>query len=651
MFKKKPQIKNLSPLRSSDRRRLADQIISDYSINIPTPQTQPADTPSAEGESQPQVTLSSIRTALLPESTSSARFTTTAGVNATLVSGTVYVGAHPGQDERILWIQYGKDPKLIPTVYTLWHNPDIVPLIHTQDFVVDQKLRGGADLMVPGLVKARSRSWDARAKKGSIVAVAGISSDTVPLWVGASEIDISALSDDTRGQKGVAVKGLHWEGDELWNWSAVGKGGQPPPTRIEGWHGLIGDLDQSVGQLDLEEDEEDEIDGGASLAKSTGDVQNGHAGEPDAELEDEKEPTTKEVDDAFYQAFLYSLYNAKKNSQPPNYGFDLPIQPSFLISNMIQPHLRIQNQHYTIKKTSWKNTKKFIKHLDKTVLVKSKDRNGGETVILDIDFNDEQVKNFTPYKLPKPKPAASTDSGEPNGGNAGDHDTSLNQKLTIQNLYRASSKLVPDLLPSKTQFYTAQQITTAIKTYAEANPQLTQGTSSARYIKLDPFIAHNILGSNSSQSDGKIMAAGEIARDVLARRIIEDDHLAVPYYVILRNDQTFDPENPSPDLKPKSGQPPKVQIIIEKRTGTKVVTKISNLEPFNINPQLLAPELQRKCAGSASVGQHVGGKPGMMEIVVQGDQRDILTRDILSKRGVDTRWVVVDDKTKKKAKK
>lgn len=35
-------------------------------------------------------------------------------------------------------------------VYTLWHNPGIVPLLFTPSFVVE-KLQGGADLMTPGL--------------------------------------------------------------------------------------------------------------------------------------------------------------------------------------------------------------------------------------------------------------------------------------------------------------------------------------------------------------------------------------------------------------------------------------------------------------------------------------------------------------------
>ncbi|KIW18287.1 hypothetical protein PV08_02575 [Exophiala spinifera] len=665
MFKKKPQIKNLSPLRSSDRRKLADQIISDYKVHIPTlqeidPTASTEEVQAVASSNNPTPALTSTRTSLVPETCLSARFSTHAGATATLVSGTVYVGARPGQEERILWIQYGKDAKLYPTVYTLWHNPGLVPLLHTPDFVIE-KLRTGADLMTPGLVGGPP--WPEAAKQGAVVAVAGLERPTVPVWVGTCKIDISSLG-RVQGTKGAAVEGVHWDGDEIWNWSSTGSGGRPAPERIEDWELEFKGAAERLADLDLDEDGDAQEEGGVALEPAT-ETQNGKAvvvngsgsiEDEEEAAEPEREPTTAEVDDAFLNAFLYAVHEAKKNGEPPHYGIDFPIQPSFLIANMVQPHLRIQNQHYTIKKTSWKNTKKFIKYLDKSVLVKSKDRNGGETVILDIDFEDRRVANFTPYRLPKPKqpqhPSGSAnDGGQPAATTGGGGDPSVGQKLSIQTVYRASSKLVPDLIPSKTTFYTASQVSAFLKRYIENNPELTKGTSSPRFVKLDPFIANNILASSNSSaaSDTRTLAAGEVGRDVLLRRILDDPHLCLPHWVLLRNDQSYDPENPDPALKPKAGPPPQVGVVVEKRSGTKTATRISGLETFGVNPHVLGPELQRKCAGSASVGQHVGGKPGMLEILVQGDQRDVVEKE-LGRRGVDKRWIVVDDKTKKKKK-
>ncbi|KAL6243543.1 hypothetical protein RBB50_009536 [Rhinocladiella similis] len=655
MFKKKPQIKNLSPLRSSDRRRLADQIIADYKVHIPTlqeidPTVSTEEIQAVASANNPTPALTSTRTSLVPETCLSARFSTHAGANATLVSGTVYVGAHPEQEERILWIQYGKDPRLYPTVYTLWHNPGLVPLLHTPDFVIE-KLQTGADLMTPGLVGGPP--WPEAAKPGAVVAVAGLERPSVPVWVGTCKIDVSSLG-RVQGTKGAAIEGLHWDGDEIWNWSSTGSGGRAAPERIEDWELEFKGTEAQLADLDLGEDEDAQEEGGVALEQPTTDNQNGKAavdGSNEDEEEPEREPTTAEVDDAFFNAFLFAVYDAKKNGEPPHYGIDFPIQPSFLIANMVQPHLRFQNQHYTIKKTSWKNTKKFIKYLDKSVLVKSKDRNGGETVILDVDFQDDKVRNFTPYRLPKPKPqhASGTSDGTQPASNGGG-DPSVGQRLSLQTVYRASSKLVPDLIPSKTTFYTSSQVSAFLKKYIENSPELTTGTSSPRFVKLNPFIANNILSSNLSASDTRVLAAGEMARDALLKRVLDDSHLCLPHWVLLRNDQSYDSENPDPALKPKAGPPPQVSVVVEKRSGTKTATKISGLEMFGINPHILGPELQKKCAGSASVGQHVGGKPGMLEILVQGDQRDVVEKE-LGRRGVDRRWIGVEDKTKKKTKK
>lgn len=627
MFKKHPDIKNQVPLRSSDRRKLADQIIRDYQITVP-------DAGNDTSSSGAQPTLSSLRNSLLPESTSSARFTTSSGPDSTLVGGTVYIGAHPGQDKRILWFQSKTDSKLIPTVYTLWHTPGIVPLLHTPEPVVEGNLRHGADLMIPGLVKAPNAKWDSRAGVGSIVAVAGTRNDTVPLWIGSCQIDVANLPDNVRGQKGVAVKALHWAGDECWRWRALGSGGQEPPDSLEGWAGLTAPLSAGVEQLSLG----DEGEASSNVSRPKGHETT--ADEADAG-EEEREPSTEEVDEAFQKAFLYSIHKAKANNPGPNFGFDLPILPSYLMSRMIQPYLRSQNhQYYTIKKTSWKTLKKFIKHLEKINLVKSKDRSGGETVILDINFDNQQVVGFTPYKLPRPETTAT------GGANNGEHplpsrDPSIGQKLTIQIVYRASPKLVPTLLPSKTEFYTAQQISAALKSYIDEHPEV--GGKGSSIVTLDPFLANNILGSKPSQDDNNILAAGRISRGALQRRVLDDSHLCQPYHMVVR-------DQAASDQKPKAGPPPHVHLTIEKRTGSKVVTKISNLEPFFVDPQLLAPELQKKCAGSASVGQASASKAGLMEVVVQGDQRKMLVGDVLPRRGIDAKWVDVIDKTKAKKK-
>lgn len=102
------QIKPLSPLKSSDRRRTADQIIAD--LGIPVPSNNDAD---PDDKAASTAGLTALRKALLPENSLSARFTTTAGPDLKQVSGTVYVGSQNGEEQRILWVKV--DDKMYPT--------------------------------------------------------------------------------------------------------------------------------------------------------------------------------------------------------------------------------------------------------------------------------------------------------------------------------------------------------------------------------------------------------------------------------------------------------------------------------------------------------------------------------------------------------
>ncbi|KAJ5633773.1 hypothetical protein N7528_001615 [Penicillium herquei] len=641
MFKKKPTIKNLSPLRSSDRRKIADQIIKDYQIPVPSSasETQP-DAATSTGPS-----LSAVRNSLLPENSLTARFTTTAGPDLREVQGIVYVGAHPEGDERVLWFKIehgpGADKRLYPTVYTLWHNPQLVALVHTPEMVM-RKLHGGADLMTPGL--ANDPPFPQRAVKDAVVAVASLDSHTVPLFVGVCEIDISALG-DVRGSKGHAVRGLHWEGDELWAWSSSSRPGRPAPEYLQGWDDeAVDEVEEAVGELKLDDNQEDASAGDAV------DEAPAAADEPAPE----KEPTTSEIDNAFINAFIYALYQLKQdNPNFPNHTLTLPVSPSMLIANLITPYLPIysaqQAQFYNIKKTSWKNVKKFIKQLDKLQLVKSKDRSGQETYIMDVDFGDHRVERFVPYKLPSKGMLDNSGKSAPSDGKkpvaTDGSDPSVGQTFNVQTLYRPTGKLTPDIFPalsttSPKNYYKYAEVSSHLDQYVQAqNPPLVS-PQNRRIINLNPYLANTIFSSSSSE-DKSTLKRGMVTRDGLLKRIIEDHAFLQPHYAILKPGQTL------LDVKPKAGASPKAVVTLEKRTGSKTVTKVTNLEIFGIIPALLAEELQKKCASSTSVTQAVGAPKGVMEVLVQGDQRKVVDT-ALTRRGLKSQWIDVVDKTKKK---
>jgi translation initiation factor 2D len=296
--------------------------------------------------------------------------------------------------------------------------------------------------------------------------------------------------------------------------------------------------------------------------------------------------------------------------------------------------------------------KKFVKHLDKEKLVKSKDRNGGETVILDVDFDDAQVQAFVPYKLPSKATADTAGKSVPSNQFPNGGDTSVGQTITVKTLYRPSGKLTPTIFPSLSNsdpknFHSYSSISTHLNEYISSQDPPIASPTNPRILSLNPFIVNTIL-SSSSGTDTAALPRKYITRDALLKRIIEDPILCAPYHIILRSrSNTANQSAETP--KPKAGPTPKIAVTIERRTGSKAVTKVVGLEAFGIVPLLLAEELQKKCACSTSVGQAAGSVKGVMETLVQGDQRAAVEA-ALAKRGVKSQWVEVVDKTKKKKK-
>ncbi|KAI4718894.1 hypothetical protein E4T48_04816 [Aureobasidium sp. EXF-10727] len=648
MFKKKPTVKPLAPLRSSDRRKTADSIIAEYGL-----QPKAHDDTKVEDKAAATQETTALRNALLPDGVQTARFTTTHGPDLKQVSGTVYVGAYPGDDARVLWFKI--EDRMYPTVYTLWKQPAILPLLHTPGFVV-QKLQGGADLMTPGL--ANGPPFHPKATKGAVVAIASLEQPSVPVAVGACLIDVSSLG-TVQGSRGHAVQTMHWAGDEIWSYSNSNKPGLNPPESIQGWLSSKDDeekLAEQAADLNIDQDEEDQ--GGVNLDKSPSDQPDPSEGSEEnapahvglVEKVDVQDMTTKEIDDAFRKAFIYGVYHYKEtNSGQPNFGLEYPLTQSFVMSNLVQPflpaHTPEQANWLQIKKSSYKNIKKFIKSLDKAKIVKTKERDQHETVILDIDFDDAAIVDFKPYRLPKKETAAGTSLGR--GTKATSEldtaDSSIGQRLEKQQYYKLKDRLLPlfeSADASSQSLFTAAEIKPIVNAYIESENLVNP--KNKRLVTLNPTLA-NAVFDGSTPLDKEVLAKGSVPRDALTERIL---HACTPHYAIVRTSPSS-----APTPKPKSGAAPKIKVTLETRSGNKTVTKVSGVEAYFIPPQPLADELRKMCAGSSSVEQLHGSSPKapVMEIMIQGPQKDAVMK-ALEKRGVRPAWVEYLDKTKGKKK-
>ena len=179
---------------------------------------------------------------MLPEGTAAAKFNTTHGPDLAPVNGTLYF-----HDDHALWVRIERGaPEMFPTVYTLWNNPGLLPVVLTHQAVME-RLVGGADLMVPGLV---GPPFPAGAVAGALVGIADVERPTVPVAVGVCEMDVAKL-DKAIGGKGRAVRLLHWVGDEIYKHG----GGGDIPAELES---SIAEITAAVAKLDVAPVEEEE---------------------------------------------------------------------------------------------------------------------------------------------------------------------------------------------------------------------------------------------------------------------------------------------------------------------------------------------------------------------------------------------------------
>jgi translation initiation factor 2D len=340
-----------------------------------------------------------------------------------------------------------------------------------------------------------------------------------------------------------------------------------------------------------------------------------------------------------------------ESGSPPHYGMDFPIKQSFVMSSLVQPYLpaftKTDAEALQMKKTSWKNIKKFIKALNKEKLVLIKEW-GNEAAILDVDFAHRSLAGFQRYPIPaKSEPAG--DGGQPQRSDASEADPSIGQKLRVVTSYKMAEKLRPllDAGADTASFRSATALRDLVNSYVEREGLAT--AENRRLVTLDPFIAHTLV-TGAHDGDAALLARGAMPRDALYDRVLA---ACSPYHAILREPAGGAADAPPPPAgpKPKAGAAPRITITLETRGGNKTATRVAGLAAYHVAAGPLAEELRRACAGSAGAERAVGAPGGdrapRADVVVQGPQREAVAA-ALARRGVEARWIEVVDKTKKK---
>ncbi|KAK9460509.1 uncharacterized protein V1516DRAFT_676899 [Lipomyces oligophaga] len=639
MFRKKPNIKPYSPVRSSDRRKLLAGIVSVFIDNS-------AELPNETKE------------LLVPSKIQVAKFI----AHATGEIGAIYVGDNGSGSQRPLWIMLGND-QLVPTVFTLWKCPWLVPILHTWPPVI-QKLQNGADMMLPGLVPP----FPDAAKQGAIVAIASTDNPSVPIAVGIANLQLAGVA-RVVGQHGKAVLIVHCLGDELPIGRGTGKVVVPEELSLERPKVTEGVIES--GSITDLQDSQDQAKNDATVELSTNDIGTDTVttGLAHIEIQDESqyqdpiselEPSateeqvikhsTFEVDNAYTQALLGTIHETRTG----NNEIDLPMISSTFISAQLQRHIPAGMGGLTMKQSSWKKASKFLKAMEDQGLVKIKENKGkgssGDdvTIISIAGLDHPELREFKMFRVEK---------REMNSSNS---QASGTTRMEVVEYFQIRDKGKP-ILETVLRWRT-------LHANSGASPGASRKTyftpGEVRQVVLDYITAEGLVSANDPkiiETDLTLVQAAGIknggnkqTRETLIEGFRKTS--CSSYYGVVLDGVLVSGRkggNSAVPGKLVKGSPPRIEILVTTKMGHKV-TRIGKVEIYGLDAAEVAAALRTECAGSTTVGPPTegssnGGNQGL-EITVQGPQSRAAIA-VLERWGVKKQWIEIKETASAKKKK
>ncbi|KAI8991996.1 hypothetical protein BDF20DRAFT_847680 [Mycotypha africana] len=603
MFKKPlANLKTFSPLRSSDRRRFQTEAYEAYPLV--------KEICTAEGGSP-----------LMPDDLRSAKFISHSGT-----SGKIYMSG-----KQVLFISLEKLPP-IPTVYTLWQYPSMLPKLYTWDPVIN-KLMEGADLMIPGLVPGPDGTLP-QLETGDLVAIT-IKGYAYPLAVGTMALPTSDIKPRS-GMKGKAVHIIHVYEDYLW---AMGDKSAPPELKKvedDGTDGEGEEEQEDISNNDNNTENSELINSEVAIASTEStEIAQSATKEQDTKAE----LKTNEIDEWLKKSLYHALVHKIKADSHSNI---LPLSGSSLYSSYIMPcrPLEFVNE-VDIKKSSWKKLQKFLKTMEKAGLLKTKEQRG-ETMITSINYSHPSLQNLQPYRTMEAATTAASQSSSKENRNdientskstAHQKDSQQPEQAEIQELYKPLgehlTKFFEEAKYDAGQMYTIPEVRQVLTDYIKINN--LADSQNQKMININPTLCDIVLSKQEYHSVQKL------ARDQLLNRLCSK----------MQHFHTIKLPGKEPILR--KGSPKPIEITQEIRQGRKTITKVTGMEAFDLDVDELSKELTRLCASSATYNPIAGVSPKnpLMELMVQGPQIKLITKLMINK-GVPKKFIDTFDRTTKK---
>ncbi|KAK4049996.1 hypothetical protein OIV83_003820 [Microbotryomycetes sp. JL201] len=622
MFKRPFEHKNKAPVRSSDLRRLREEVQAAFQL-------------------EPDIAKQAVPDHIL-----------TCKAETHLGEPVVLYEAQNG-DPR--WFRLGKatTDTLVPTCYTFDVVPNLLPTLVTAQAVVTPLIQGAA-LFSQGVSDKSLQDLPDDMRQGQLVAIAAGPSNTI-VAVGTLADSKQALMQD---RKGKAVMTLHARGDFLW---ASGSGEQPSSaapdddetsttSKKAGKQKQRDHLDaanpskkSSKHRHSIRDDDDDDDDNDVADKLASASLQ-------DSSTAGSQELDGAEVDRILRNALLLAI--AQTLSKDSSL---LPMTASALYSTYVLPYRPAGTPSSAdIKKSSkYKKLAQFIKAMTKEGLITSKEvRN--ELMVMSVNGEHLDVSTLRPYKT--------LASGGGNDGLNGDghasqtgpsgKDTAASD-VTVKELYKATSTTLPvfqavDHDRPELDLYTAHEIKKILSTYYGKGNLVHPRDQ--KYITPDDALSAALLKRDE--------AVDVLSKDDAHKRFL---NACQSYWVVQR---------PGQDNIVKKGSPPIVKVVI-KNVGKRQVTLVSNHEAWAdvglFTSEELSEELKKRSASSTSskafrpgcklvpiliefaiaravqplAGSAKKNQQPKVEIMCQGTH-NALVSTLLKERGVPTKYIDVD---------
>ncbi|XP_076279212.1 eukaryotic translation initiation factor 2D isoform X1 [Lasioglossum baleicum] len=469
---------------------------------------------------------------------------------------------------------------LLPTIYTLWHHPNLLVVFTTRQPVIS-KLASGADLMLPGVVIKEPVTLYSFGKlqKGTLVSV-----DTDDNKASVA-VGITALSSEDMymsGGYGKCIEILHVVGDTL---CQLGK----PPTRPN--LGPSVNIDDNDDKSENDEDTRQAnkiddntlIDTMSDLRVSDEYLAHESAGEENAEKNMEESVETENAEELIEMSdtvldpvqemdnlLEYCFLKACKKSVKP---VDLPM----LVSNFFKNHLMAAcppDKSIDIKKSRYKKLSVFLAEMKAKGVINTSITKGVES-LLSIKFDHPLVRRLVVLEEPAPvEPVVSNTA-------------------VVSECYKVTAHVVPILSKfgyEKGDVMKRAEIRKCFTDYVKL-----ENLQDGKILKLNPQLA----GIMKTKADQVTVTMEDGINKFIGRMT----HM---HEVMLAGNKLL-----------HTGKLEPIDMRVTVRSGGKKVTLVNNLETFGINPKEFSKECQN-IGASATITDEPGKKTP--SVLVQGNQ-------------------------------